>query len=73
MRADREERIDHANACRLKMAEAMAIAWQNGERARVKITIDCALDATNRRQWKDDTALALPPEHREKFLEFMRS
>lgn len=73
MRVDREERIEHANVCRIKMADALASAWQKGERLLVKKTIEGGLDAIMRRQWEDDTASALPIEQRDKFLEFLRS
>lgn len=55
-----------------KMSAALAEAWNKGERKLVKSTIDCGLDAETRRQWKDDTANALPADQRETFLQYMR-
>ncbi len=68
----REERNAHAEACRAKMASILAEQWLAGERWLVKSTIDCALDCHMSRQWKDDTAAALPVAEREPFFSYMR-
>lgn len=70
--SDREERNAIAGALRSKMATELADQWQQGNCELVKATIDCALDAGMRNQWKDDTAEALPPMLRQGFLDYMR-
>lgn len=70
--SDREARNEMAADIRSKMAESLAEVWMKGDRKLVKQTIDCALDASMSRQWKDDTAAALPETERDNFLTYMR-
>lgn len=72
MSSNREARNAVAQNCRTKMAEILAEQWMAGDRALVKNTIDCGLDCQMRRQWKDDTAAALPEAMRDEFNLYMR-
>lgn len=54
------------------MSACLAESWLKGERRLVKNTIDCGYDEHMRRQWKDDTAAALPEPERDNFLTYMR-
>lgn len=72
MLSTREERNEAVTSIRTAMSQCLAEAWQKGERKLVATTINQGFDAMTRRQWKDDTAAALPEELRAEFLSYLR-